>query len=38
MPELKMPLGYPFFWLVIMSISGGLLFYFWKKGWLFSPK
>ena len=38
MPELKMPLGYPFFWLLIMSISGGLLFYFWKKGWLFSPK
>ena len=38
MPELKMPLGYPLFWLIILSISGGLLFYFWKKGWLFSPK
>lgn len=38
LPELKMPLGYPLFWLAIVSISGGLLFYFWKKGWLFSPK
>lgn len=38
MPELKMPMGYPLFWLLIISISGGLLFYFWKKGWLFSPK
>ncbi|MBD2148561.1 magnesium/cobalt transporter CorA [Pseudanabaena sp. FACHB-1277] len=38
MPELKMPLGYYFFWCVILAVSGGLLFYFWKKGWLFSPK
>ena len=38
LPELKMPLGYPLFWLIILSISGGLLFFFWKKGWLFSPK
>ncbi len=38
MPELKMPLGYPLFWVLITSISGGLLFFFWKKGWLFSPK
>lgn len=38
MPELKMPLGYFCFWCVILAVSGGLLFYFWKKGWLFSPK
>lgn len=38
MPELKMSFGYTYFWLLIFSISGGLLFYFWKKGWLFSPK
>ncbi|HBC42481.1 MAG: magnesium/cobalt transporter CorA [Pseudanabaena sp.] len=38
LPELKMPFGYPLFWLAIFAISGSLLFYFWKKGWLFSPK
>lgn len=38
MPELTMPLGYPMFWVLISCISGGLLFFFWKKGWLFSPK
>ena len=38
MPELKMSFGYTYFWLLNFSISGGLLFYFWKKGWLFSPK
>jgi magnesium transporter len=38
LPELKMPLGYPLFWLLIILISSGLLFFFWKKGWLFSPK
>ena len=38
MPELTMPFGYIFFWAIILSISGGLLFFFWKKGWLFSPK
>ena len=38
MPELKIPFGYLYFWLLIFSISGSLLFYFWKKGWLFSPK
>jgi len=38
MPELKIPLGYPLCWLLMLSISGGLLLYFWKKGWLFTPK
>lgn len=38
MPELKMPMGYPLFWILILSVSGSLLFFFWKKGWLFSPK
>ena len=38
MPELKLPYGYALCWLLMLSISGGLLFFFWKKGWLFSPK
>ncbi|MDX2255145.1 MAG: magnesium/cobalt transporter CorA [Pseudanabaenaceae cyanobacterium bins.39] len=38
MPELKMPFGYVLCWIMMLGISGGLLFYFWKKGWLFSPK
>ncbi len=38
MPELKMPFGYALCWLLMFSISGGLLVYFWKRGWLFSPK
>jgi magnesium transporter len=38
MPELKLPYGYALCWLLMLSMSGGLLFFFWKKGWLFSPK
>ncbi|MEC9368315.1 MAG: magnesium/cobalt transporter CorA [Pseudomonadota bacterium] len=34
MPELKWYLGYPFVLAVMGVIAGGLLWYFWRKGWL----
>jgi magnesium transporter len=33
-PELGWKYSYPIFWLVCLSIVGGLLFYFYRKGWL----
>jgi magnesium transporter len=33
MPELGMRFGYPVLWLVMLSIVGGMLFYFRKKRW-----
>ena len=38
MPELKMEYGYVYCWLGMLAISGGLLFFFWRKGWLSGPK
>jgi magnesium transporter len=34
MPELKWPWGYPALWLLMLSIGGGMLYYFRKKRWL----
>ena len=34
MPELKSPYGYAGIWLVMLSIMGGLVYYFKKKKWL----
>lgn len=34
MPELKWAWGYPVLWLIMLSITGCLLFYFYRKGWL----
>lgn len=34
MPELTMPYGYVICWIVMLAISGGLLYYFTKKGWI----
>ncbi|PSB56588.1 magnesium/cobalt transporter CorA [Chamaesiphon polymorphus] len=34
MPELKWKWGYPVLWLIMLSITGCLLFYFYRKGWL----
>jgi len=34
MPELTWYLGYPFALSVMLSVAGGLLFYFYRKGWL----
>lgn len=34
MPELKWEWGYPLLWLIMLSISGFLLYYFYRKGWL----
>jgi magnesium transporter len=35
MPELGMPYGYAICWIVMIAIAGSLLFYFWRRGWLF---
>jgi len=32
-PELKMPYGYWFCWGAMLVIAGGLLTFFWRKGW-----
>ncbi|MDJ0637081.1 MAG: magnesium/cobalt transporter CorA [Xenococcaceae cyanobacterium MO_188.B29] len=33
MPELNWYWGYPFFWLVMIIISIGMIYFFWQKGW-----
>ena len=33
MPELKWPLGYFICWTVMLGVAGGLIYYFWRKGW-----
>ncbi|MEE3716986.1 magnesium/cobalt transporter CorA [Tumidithrix elongata RA019] len=38
LPELKLPYGYAMCWGVMLTIAGGLLFYFGRKGWLFPTK
>jgi magnesium transporter len=38
MPELRVPYGYVMCWGVMLTISGGLLFYFWQRGWLSPTK
>ncbi|MGE0612931.1 MAG: magnesium/cobalt transporter CorA [Hyphomicrobiales bacterium] len=34
MPELRWYFGYPFALLLMLLIAGGLLVYFWRKGWI----
>ncbi len=34
MPELKWRYGYPAMWAVMLSVAGGLLYFFGRKGWL----
>ena len=34
MPELKKPWGYPAALTLMATIAGGLVVYFWRKGWL----
>jgi magnesium transporter len=34
MPELKSPYGYVATWIVMLSLAGGSLFFFWRRGWL----
>ncbi|MEG3438701.1 magnesium/cobalt transporter CorA [Pannus brasiliensis CCIBt3594] len=36
MPELKGKWSYFIVWLIMLAIAGGLIFYFWRKGW-FKP-
>lgn len=33
MPELNWYWGYPFFWLMLIVLSTGMIYFFWKKGW-----
>jgi magnesium transporter len=33
MPELNWYWGYPLCWMVMLATSGGLIFYFWRRGW-----
>ncbi len=34
MPELRWRYGYPMAWGVILAVSGSMLFWFWKRGWI----
>ncbi|BAY25390.1 magnesium and cobalt transport protein CorA [Calothrix sp. NIES-2100] len=34
MPELNWYWGYPMCWAIMLAIAGGLLFFFWRRGWL----
>jgi magnesium transporter len=34
MPELNWYFGYPLCWAVMLAIAFGLLFFFWRRGWL----
>lgn len=33
MPELKSRWGYIGVWIVMLAVAGGLIYYFWRKGW-----
>ncbi len=33
MPELNSYWGYPFFWMMMVVISTGMIYFFWQKGW-----
>lgn len=33
MPELKWPWGYFICWTFMLGVAGGLIYYFWRKGW-----
>jgi magnesium transporter len=35
MPELYWPLGYPLVLVSMGLVAGGMLFYFWRKKWIF---
>jgi magnesium transporter len=38
MPELRSPWGYPLALAGMAAIGGGLLGYFWRRGWLSQPQ
>jgi len=33
MPELEQPWGYPLVWAVMITTAGGLISFFWRRGW-----
>ncbi|HMN40697.1 MAG TPA: magnesium/cobalt transporter CorA [Phycisphaerales bacterium] len=34
MPELGWKYGYPLVWAIMLSVSGGMLVWFWRRGWI----
>ncbi|QDU79806.1 Magnesium transport protein CorA [Polystyrenella longa] len=34
MPELHMEWAYPMVWILMLLTAGGMLYYFWRKGWI----
>lgn len=34
MPELQWRYGYLIVWLIMLTMASGLLFWFWRKGWI----
>ena len=38
MPELESRWTYPFFWLLCLAVSGGMLFWMRKRGWIQGSK
>lgn len=35
MPELHSRYGYPMVWIIMLLTTAGMLFYFWRQGWIF---
>jgi magnesium transporter len=38
MPELNWAWGYPACWALMLTTAFGFIGYFWRRGWLGSPK
>lgn len=34
MPELQVWWAYPIIWLTMLAVAGGMLYFFWRKGWI----
>jgi magnesium transporter len=34
MPELQVRWAYPLLWVLMLGVGGGMLFFFWRKGWI----
>lgn len=38
MPELDTMWGYPLVWFAMLAIAGGLMHFFWRRGWIFAQR